>query len=100
MKEFQEWDEFEKKLNITPEQEEEIRLEMEIVQATINARKNKNITQEELSKLTGLKQSTIARVERNKHSPTTSTLIRMLYPMGYTLKVMPLTNNKNQKHLK
>lgn len=94
MKEFQEWEEFEKELNITPEQEEEIRLEMEIIQATINARKNKNITQEELSKLTGLKQSTIARVESSKHSPTTNTLIKMLYPMGYTLKVMPLKKMK------
>lgn len=98
MKEFQTWDEFEKELNMTPEQEEEIRLEMEIVQATINARKNKNLTQEELSKLTGLKQSTIARVEKSKHSPTTNTLIRMLYPMGYTLKVMPLKKKRNEKN--
>ena len=32
---FMTWNEFEKKLNITPEQEEQIRFEMEIIDATI-----------------------------------------------------------------
>lgn len=90
MSKFKTWEEVEKELNITPEQQAEIDLEIEIIQATIDARKNKNITQEELSKRSGLKQSTIARIEKGKHSPTTSTLIKLLYPMGYTLGVIPI----------
>lgn len=92
---FQNWEEVKKELNITPEQQAEIDLEVEIIQATIEARKSKKITQEELSRKSGLKQSTIARVENGKHSPTTNTLIRMLYPLGYTLKVVP-TNLKKK----
>ena len=41
MSKLKTWEEFEKELNITPEQEEEIRIEMEIMQATIEARKKK-----------------------------------------------------------
>ena len=94
MSQFRTWEELKEELNITPEQQEEIDLEVEIIQATIDARKKKNITQEELSKKSGLKQSTIARVEKGKHSPTANTLIRMLHPMGYTLKVVPISNKK------
>lgn len=62
-KKLQSWDDFEKELDITPEQEAEIQFEMELIQATVQARKSKKISQEELSKKTGLKQSSIARVE-------------------------------------
>ena len=41
------WEDVEKSLNITPEQEIEIQLEMDIIKATIEARKKAN-----LSKLT------------------------------------------------
>ena len=88
--EFTKWDDFEKELNITPEEEEEIKLEMAIIEATIEARKKNNLTQRELSKKSGIKQPVIARIEKCINSPQTSTLIRLLYPMGYTLRVVPL----------
>lgn len=94
MSKFEKWEEFEKTLNITPEQEEEIRMEMEIIQATINARKSKKISQEELSKRIGLKQSAIARVESGVHSSSVNTLIKILHPLGYTLKVVPIKYKK------
>ena len=50
MNKFKKWEEFEKELNITPEQEEEIRIEMEIMQASIEARKKEKMTQAEISK--------------------------------------------------
>lgn len=93
---FDKWDDFEKKLKLTKEQEEEIRLEMEVIQATIDARKKNKLSQEELSQKTGIKQSAIARVESGNHSPTTSTLIKMLYPIGYTLKVVPISKNRDK----
>ena len=88
--ELKSWSDFEKELDITPEQEEEIRLEMEIIEATINARKSLNLTQRELSKRSGVKQPVIARIEKCVNSPQTNTLIKILYPMGYTLRVVPL----------
>ena len=94
MSKYEKWEEFEKTLNITPEQEEEIRMEMEIIQATIEARKNKKMSQEELSKRSGLKQSAIARVESGAHSSSINTLIRILYPLGYTLKVVQIKYKK------
>lgn len=94
MSKFEKWEEFENSLNITPEQEKEIKIEMEIIQATINARKNNKLSQEELSKKAGLKQSALARVEKGLHSPSINTLIKILTPLGYTLKVVPINNNK------
>ena len=91
---FTTWDEFEKELKISPEQEQEIRLEMDIIEATIQARKNNKLTQRELSKRSGIKQPSIARIERRMTSPRTDTLIKLLYPMGYTLRVVPLDETK------
>lgn len=84
------WKKVKENLNISPEQEAEIQLEMDIIEATIEARKKNNLTQRELSKKTGIKQPVIARIEKSIHSPQTSTLIKLLYPMGYTLRVVPL----------
>ena len=93
-KRFTKWEDFEKELNISPEQEAQIQLEMDIIKATIEARKNNKLTQRDLSKKSGITQSVIARIEKNVNSPQTSTLIKLLYPMGYTLRVVPLDNVK------
>ena len=91
---FTKWEEFENELEITPEQEAEIQLEMDIIRATIEARKRCDLTQRELSRKSGVKQPVIARIEKYINSPQTSTLIKLLYPMGYTLKVVPLEEVK------
>ena len=97
MEKFKNWEEIRKKLNITIEQEEEIRIESEIIQATVEARKNKKITQQELSKKSGLTQSAIARVENGTHSPTLQTMIKYLNAMDYTFKVVPKQKHKISK---
>ena len=84
------WEEVKNDLNFTPEELEEIRIEEEIIEATINARKKAQLTQRELSKISGIKQPAIARLESNAISPQILTLIKLLYPMGYTIKVVPL----------
>ena len=89
-KEYMTLEDFDKALNITDEQKAEIQLEVDIIQATIEVRKKKNLSQRDLSKLSGVTQPTIARIERRKVVPDTSTLIRMLHPMGYTIRVVPL----------
>ena len=57
------WEDLRKDLNITPEQEAEIQLEKDIIEATIEARKRNKLTQRELSKKSGVKQPVIARIE-------------------------------------
>lgn len=84
------WEDVKKQLNFTPEELEEIRLEEEIIEATINIRKKAQLTQRDLSEISGIKQPAIARLETNTVSPQILTLIKLLYPMGYTLKVVPL----------
>lgn len=91
---FQTWDEFEKELNITPEEEIEIQLEMDIIKATIEARKKSGLTQRELAKKANVKQPVIARLESRARSPRVSTLMKILYPMGYTLRVLPIEKKK------
>jgi len=94
---FTEWDEFENELNITPEEEELIKLEMDIINATIEARKKNKLTQRKLSEISGVKQPVIARIEKRKNSPQMYTLFKLLYPMGYTIRIVPLEQVRNEK---
>ena len=75
---------------MTPEELEEIELEKQIILATIEARKKANMTQQELSDKTGIVQPSIAKIENFVRTPQYTTLMRLLYPLGYTLKVVPL----------
>ena len=93
MKEELTWEEVKESLNFTPQELAEIQLEEDLIEATIMVRKNMNISQRELSEKTGIKQPAIARIERRSISPQVSTLIKLLYPMGYTLRIMPIKNN-------
>ena len=88
------WQEVRKNLEFSEEEEELIRNEKEIIQEAINVRKENGLSQQELSEKTGIKQSAIARIEKYKNSPMVSTLIKMLLPMGYTLKVVPIKKQK------
>ena len=89
-KPYVDWKDVKKNLNISDEQAAEVKLEEEIIEATITARKKCNLTQRELSEKSGVKQPAIARIEKGINSPQTSTLIKLLFSMGYTLKVVPL----------
>ena len=88
------WEDVKANLNFTPEEIAEIQLEEDIIEATIAARKKAKLTQRELSKISGIKQPAIARLESSAKSPQVMTLIKLLYPMGYTLRVVPLEETK------
>lgn len=87
------WEEVKEKLDFTPEEMAEIQLEEDLIIATIEARKNNNLSQRDLSKKSGIKQPAIARIESRIHSPSANTLIRLLYPTGYTIRVVPLNKD-------
>lgn len=92
------WQEVRKSLNITPEEEAEIQLEIDIIEATIAARKKNRLSQRGLSKISGIKQPAIARIESRSCSPQVTTLIKLLLPMGYTIRVVPLEKCNNKKN--
>ena len=96
MSKFKNWKDVKKELNFTPEEEAEMQLEMELIEATIEARKKSNLTQRDLSEKSGIIQPSIAKIESFARSPQAKTLIKLLYPMGYTIKVVPL-KDKNDK---
>lgn len=84
------WKQVKKKLNFTPEEEAEIQLEEDLIEAMIEARKRNSMSQRDLSKTTGIKQPAIARIESRTSSPKISTLIKLLYPIGYTIRIVPI----------
>ena len=88
------WEEVRKELQLTPEQEAEIQLEKDIILAVVDAREKAQLTQRDLSKKSGIKQPAIARIEKCINSPQISTLLKLLHPMGYTLRVVPLKKKK------
>ena len=92
------WEDVKKEIEatLTPEEIEEIKLEKQVIKATIEARKRANLTQQELSKLTGIVQPSIAKIEKGVRIPQYTTLIKLLYPLGYTLKVVPLNQIKDE----
>ncbi len=94
MSKFKNWKDVKKELNFTPEEEAEMQLEMELIEATIEARKKANLTQRELSEKSGVIQPSIAKIESFARSPQATTLIKLLYPMGYTIKVVPINEKE------
>lgn len=52
----------------------------------LEARKNENMTQKELSAASGLTQQSISRVEKNTANITIETLMKYLRGIGYKLK--------------
>ncbi len=96
MSKFKNWKDVKKELeaDFTEEDFDEIELEKQIIRATIEARKNANLTQQELSELSGIIQPSIAKIENFARVPQYTTLMRLLKPMGYTIKVVPLNKVK------
>lgn len=93
---FKKWKDIRNELKFTAEEEEEMKLEIELIEAMIEARKRAKLTQRDLSVKSGVIQPSIAKIESFTRSPQAATLIKLLYPMGYTIRVVPL-EKKHQK---
>jgi len=62
-------------------------LEKEFIDNFIMFRKENNLTQELLGFYSKVGRVKIARIESGMHSPTLKTLIEILGPIGYTIKI-------------
>jgi transcriptional regulator with XRE-family HTH domain len=83
------WKDFRATLNLTPEEEDIINIEKALINAVVEAREQRGLTQKQLSELCGIKQPVIARFESAVHSPQINSMIRILKPLGYTLEIVP-----------
>ncbi len=70
-------------------QHEVFKAEMAFKQQLIDARKAEALTQKDISRMTGLSQQAVSRMEKGA-SGTIETIIRYLNSMGYSLSI-----NKN-----
>lgn len=98
MSNFKNWKDVKKEIeaDFTAEELMEIELEKEVIRAMILARKKAKMTQRELSEKTGIIQPSIAKIEKFARVPQYTTLIKLLYPLGYTLRVVPLQDRKDR----
>lgn len=73
----------------------------ETLVAIIDAREKKNITQEKLSKLTGINQSELSKIENGVRNPSISILQRIAdaLSMKLEIKFVPLTKSYSKTHL-
>lgn len=99
MSKLKKWKEVKKEIeeDFSAEDLEEMELEKQIIRTIIEIRKKSNLTQQELSELTGIIQPSIAKIERFSRVPQYTTLMKLLYPMGYTLKIVPLNENSKKE---
>ena len=68
--------------------------EYDIIQAMINARKDQNLTQKELSERTGITQADISRIEKGTRNPSLEMLKRLAQGLGMQLKVEFIQTSK------
>lgn len=64
-------------------------LEYQLIKEFVTIRK-KSITQQELAERSKIVRQTINRIENCLTSPQLSTMIKLLNPLGLTLKIVPI----------
>lgn len=72
-------------------------LEYDFVQDFIKLRKDNHLTQEAMANQSGVIRLTITRIENLITSPQINTLIKILEPIGYTVKIVPIDKKKKSK---
>lgn len=61
--------------------------EEELVDKLIEIRKQENVSQSELAKMTGNTQQAISRLEKKNHSPSLQTFCNILDALGYGIMI-------------
>jgi DNA-binding XRE family transcriptional regulator len=79
---------------ITKEEIAENNARAAIITELIKARNEKKISQRRLEELTGIRQTTITRIENGKNSPSIDTMLKVLAPLGKTLAVVSINQNQ------
>ena len=64
-----------------------LNLEYQLIQDFIKLRKEYNLSQQEMANEANIIRETIAKIENHLVSPQINTLIKILEPLGYTIKI-------------
>ena len=72
---------------------EDIQPEMDVIRAIVDAGTAQNLTQKELSKITGINQADISKLENGTRNPTVSLLKRLAEGMGMELRIQFIPKN-------
>ena len=84
------WTDAKNIINSNPEVIKELEknaVEYQVVREIVNARKELNLTQAQLAKLVGTKQSNISRLESGEYNPTIEFLSKIAQAMGKNLDI-------------
>ena len=84
------WKEFREELSITPEEENVIELEKDLLRTMAAIREEQGLSQADLATKCNVKQPVIARMEKAVHSPQIDSLLKVLVPLGYKLQIVPM----------
>ena len=77
-----------KKVERYLEQEKQISdMEYELIAEFIRLRKDANLSQQDIANQSKVIRTTIARIENGMNSPQIKTMLQILEPLGYTLKI-------------
>ena len=88
MKTWNDYKKYVKNLDAANKEEMEgIEAMASIIGSIIEHRNALGISQRELAKLCGMPQSSVARIESYKTTPSIDTLLRIMKPLGLTLSV-------------
>ena len=88
------WKEYRKELNLSAEEENVVALEKELLRTLVAIKEDQGLSQAQLAEKCNVKQPVIARLETATHSPQVDTLLKILTPLGYTLQIVPMKNNR------
>lgn len=61
--------------------------EFDVIRAIVDARTSQNLTQKQLSEITGINQADISKLENGTRNPTLNLLKRLADGMGMMLKI-------------
>ena len=70
--------------------------EFDLICKYIKLRNESNISQSELARRISIARSTIARMERNLHSISLGTFVKLLESMNYKLEIVKREENTNE----
>lgn len=70
-------------------------LEYNLLTDFIKLRKEKGLSQQALADLSGVVREKIAKIENGLNSPQINSLIEILEPIGYTIKIVPIGGDNN-----
>ena len=69
-------------------------LEQEFIDSVVKLRKDRKLTQQEVADDASVIRETIARIENRITSPQVNTLLKILEPFGYTIKITKISKKK------